>query len=87
MKVLTVVPPYELHIIICLMLERAFYQMVTKAVKYSIRTQLFALTQDMQVSSVAENVGVGVHFNAFVPWQNKVHFLFQDSGWETQHFT
>ncbi len=24
------------------------------------------------MTSVAENVGVGVHFNAFVPWHNKV---------------
>lgn len=40
----------------------------------------------MQVSSVAENVGVGVHFNAFVPWQNKVQFWSQDSGWQAQHF-
>jgi hypothetical protein len=29
----------------------------------------------VQVSSVAENVGVGVHFNAFVPWQDKVKHI------------
>jgi hypothetical protein len=26
----------------------------------------------VQVSNVAENLGAGVHFNAFVPWKDKV---------------
>jgi hypothetical protein len=32
----------------------------------------YILRGELQVTSVAENVGVGVHFNAFVPWHNKV---------------
>ena len=37
----------------------------------------------VQVSNVAENLGAGVHFNAFVPWKDKVCILmtFREYCW------